>query len=313
MHKNVLSLIEYSKGKMDNKALTKLFETGMTDDPLDEIQEIITLISPGFPRAPLIELHHELELLFNGKHPLYRQSNTKYHNLDHTYSVVLATARIFHGLLCDGWPVSDETLNKALYSAYFHDCGLLLKITEEEKTGASFTIGHEKRSMFFMADYLKEKGFSLPFITDCSVIIQSTNLSVNPDTLFFPSAEMQLASFAVGSADILAQMADRYYLERLPLLFQEFQEAGIDRHSSPLELMEQTSTFYEQIVVDRLYRVFGNLVKYMRVHFRERWGIDRSLYIESIKKNIKYNQYILDKKKADMTSLKQYLRRIPPS
>ena len=298
---------------MDNKALTKLFETGMTDDPLDEIQEIITLISPGFPRAPLIELHHELELLFNGNHPLYRQSNTKYHNLDHTYSVVLATARIFHGLLCDGWPVSDETLNKALYSAYFHDCGLLLKITEEEETGASFTIGHEKRSMFFMADYLKEKGFSLPFITDCSVIIQSTNLSINPDTLFFPSAEMQLASFAVGSADILAQMADRYYLERLPLLFQEFQEAGIDRHSSPLELMEQTSAFYEQIVVDRLSRVFGNLVKYMRVHFRERWGVDRSLYMESIKKNIKYNQYILDKKKVDMTSLTQYLRRIPPS
>ncbi|RUM45233.1 MAG: hypothetical protein DSY80_03570 [Desulfocapsa sp.] len=298
---------------MDNIALAKLFETGKTDDPLDEIQFIIGRMSPGFPQAPLIELHRELELLFNGKHPLYRQSNTKYHNLDHTYSVVLATARIFHGLFCDGWPVSDETLNKALYSAYFHDCGLLLKITEEAETGARFTIGHEKRSMFFMADYLQEKGFSMPFITDCSVIIQSTNLGINPDTLFFPSAEMQLASFAVGTADILAQMADRYYLERLPLLFQEFQEGGIDRHSSTLELMRQTSDFYESVVVDRLSQVFGNLVKYMRIHFRERWGVDRSLYLESIKKNLKYNQYILETKKVDMDSLKQYLRRVPPS
>lgn len=298
---------------MDNIALTKLFETGKSDDPLDEIQEIINLISPGFAWEPIIELHHELELLFNGNHPLYRQSNTKYHNLDHTYSVVLATARIFHGLLCDGWSVSDETLNKALYSAYFHDCGLLLKISEEADTGARFTIGHEKRSMFFMADYLKEKGFSIPFITDCSVIIQSTNLSINPDTLFFPSAEMQLASFAVGSADILAQMADRYYLERLPLLFQEFQEAGIDSHSSPLELMEHTSEFYEKVVVDRLSRVFGNLAKYMRIHFRERWGVDKNLYMESIKKNIKYNQFIIEKKNDDMDSLKKYLRRVPPS
>ena len=84
-------------------------------------------------------------------------------------------------------------------------------------------------------------------------------------------------------------------------------------HSSPLELMEHTSEFYEQIVVDRLSRVFGNLVKYMRIHFRERWGVDRSFYMESIKKNLKYNQYIIETKKADMDSLKQYLRRVPPS
>ncbi len=296
---------------MENYALTRLLETGMSDDPLDEIQHLLKLLSPALPREPIVDLHNELKLIFNGEHPLYQQSNTHYHNLEHTYGVVLATVRIFHGLLCDGWPVTDETLSKALYSAYFHDCGLLLKKTEEEESGASFTIGHEKRSMFFMADYLKEKGYPIPFIADCSVIIQSTNLSINPDTLFFSTAEMQLASFAVGSADIMAQLADRYYIERLPLLFQEFLDGGVNHHKSLWELMEQTSVFYEKVVVDRLSHVFGNLAKYMRIHFRERWGIDRNLYLESIKKNVKYINYIINTEKVEIASLRNYLRRVP--
>lgn len=296
---------------MDNLFLAKMLETGYTEDPLDEILAILTLMSPDFKRASLLELHREIGLVFEGRHPDYRQSNTKYHNLDHTYSVVLATLRLFHGLYCDGWPVSRDTLTKALFSAYFHDCGLLLKNSEEAVTGATYTIGHEKRSMFFMADYLKEKNFSMPFITDCSLIIQCTNLSIDPDSLFFPSAEMQMASFAVGSADILAQMADRYYLERLPSLFQEHQEGGIANYNSVIELMQQTSAFYHDVVVDRLSRVFGNLTKYMQIHFRERWGVDKNLYLDNIKKNVKYIQLIL-KSCNDMDSLKLYLRRLPP-
>ncbi|MCK5070871.1 MAG: hypothetical protein KAR01_10020, partial [Desulfocapsa sp.] len=71
---------------MDNFALTKLLESGNTDDPLDEILEILSLIVPDFKQDPLVALHQEIGLIFAGEHPDYRQSNTKYHNLDHTYS-----------------------------------------------------------------------------------------------------------------------------------------------------------------------------------------------------------------------------------
>jgi len=297
---------------MDNLLLTKTLETGHTEDPLDEILAVLTLMNADFHRAPIIEMHREIGLIFEGKHPDYRQSNTKYHNLDHTYSVVLATVRLFHGLFCDGWPVSEETISKALYSAYFHDCGLLLKNSEDANSGATYTVGHEKRSMFFMADYLKNKKFSLPFITDCSVIIQCTNLSVDPDSLFFPSAEMQLASFAVGSADVLAQMADRYYLERLPSLFQEHQEGGVANYDTAVELMQQTSVFYHEVIVDRLSSVFGNLTKYMQIHFRERFGVDRNLYLDNIKKNVKYLRLIVQSCN-DLETLQHYLRRLPPN
>lgn len=299
---------------MDNFALTKLLESGNTDDPLDEILEILSLIVPDFKQDPLVALHQEIGLIFAGEHPDYRQSNTKYHNLDHTYSVVLATTRLFHGLSCDGWPVLEETVAKALYSAYFHDCGLLLKKSEVAETGATYTIGHEKRSVFFLADYLKEKEFPVSFITDCSVIIQCTNLRIDPGSLFFPSAEMQLASFAVGTADILAQMADRYYLERLPSLFQEHQEGGVADHNSVVELMEQTSMFYHDLVTSRLSNDLGDLSKYMQVHFCERWGVDQNLYLESIDKNITYIHMIVGSCDTNTEeSLHQCLRRIPPS
>ncbi len=299
---------------MDNFALTKLLGSGQSKDLLDEIQDILSLMVPNFKQNLLVELHREIGLIFAGEHPDYRQSNTKYHNLDHTYSVVLATARLFHGLFCDGWPASEETIAKALYSAYFHDCGLLVKESEVAETGATYTVGHEKRSVFFMADYLKEKEFPPSFITDCSVIIQCTNLSIDPASLFFPSAEMQLASFAVGSADILAQMADRYYLERLPLLFQEHQEGGVADHNSAMELMEQTFKFYNDLVKNRLSNDLGDLTKYMQVHFRERWGVDKNLYLDSIHNNIMYLHSIVELCDTHTEeSLKKYLRRTPPS
>ncbi|MEN8190917.1 MAG: hypothetical protein ABFS19_13810 [Thermodesulfobacteriota bacterium] len=116
----------------------------------------------------------------------------------------------------------------------------------------------------------------------------------------------------MGSADILAQMADRYYLERLPLLFAEHQEGGIGNYNSVLELMEQTSDFYHNVVIDRLAHSFGNLTKFMQVHFRERWGMERNLYLENIKKNIKYIRFVLRECQGDIDSVKKYLRRIPP-
>ena len=37
----------------------------------------------------------------------------------------------------------------------------------------------------------------------------------------------------LGTADLVAQMADKNYQEKLPLLFLEFQEAGMEEFESP--------------------------------------------------------------------------------
>ena len=44
----------------------------------------------------------------------------------------------------------------------------------------------------------------------------------------------------------------------------------------------------------------------MIYHFKERWNIDKDLYMDSIEKNIKYLQYILENHEKDY---RDYLRR----
>lgn len=297
---------------MDCSHLSQLFDTGASSNPMEEILTLLTTISPEYPLFPIRQAHQEIARFFAGNHPGYRSSKTKYHNLRHSYSVVLATVRIFHGLFCEGVHFSEDTLTKSLYSAYFHDCGLLLKNSETEATGAAFTKEHERRSIVVLEHYLDEQGISTSILTDCSLIIQCTDLNVDPGTLDFPSEEIRLASSVVASADILAQMADRYYLERLPFLFQEHKEGGINNHASAIELMQRTSYFYHDVIVDRLERVLGNLAQVLRVHFRERWGLDRNLYLENINNNIEYIKTVVQSCDKELNGLQHFLRRTPP-
>jgi len=48
---------------LDNLFLTKLLESGYTEDPLDEILAVLTLMAPDFPGEPLIDLHREIGLI----------------------------------------------------------------------------------------------------------------------------------------------------------------------------------------------------------------------------------------------------------
>ena len=98
----------------------------------------------------------------------------------------------------------------------------------------------------------------------------------------------------VGSADLIAQMADRNYLEKLPLLFLEFKEARMSGFVTPLELFKNTGEFYHSVVRTRLTKEMGNVSSAALFHFKERWGIDRDLYAEAITNNIKYMTKIYD-------------------
>ena len=61
----------------------------------------------------------------------------------------------------------------------------------------------------------------------CSQMIQCTKLSLSPKDLVFDTEEVKLMGHILGTADIIAQMADRVYLERLPLLFDELKEGVV--------------------------------------------------------------------------------------
>ncbi len=233
-------------------------------------------------------IFEDIKLLFMGEYPGYRSSNTKYHDFEHTLSVVLATARLIHGCSADGLTFLPRETLLTLIASLLHDVGLIQEKNDLEGSGAKYTVGHEERSIAFLNEYLADKGFSAVEIETCSNFIRCTILSLPPDQVAFSSPKHQKLGYIVGSADLLAQMADRLYLEKLLLLYKEFEEARLPGFDSELELLKKTKDFFEVVAKKRLNDDLGGVCRYMRTHFKSWINIDQDFYSESIKNNITY-------------------------
>ena len=271
----------------DKDRLHDLTDTDSPADSLAEIKNILLLMDPHLDPSPIEKMYADIIRLFNGEFPGYRASNTKYHDLEHTCSTALATARLVHGLHVQGQAFSPRIVRLCLIGALFHDTGLIQTEEEVKGTGAQYTIGHEDRSIAVMEKYLTENGYSQEDIRDCGHIIKCTELFFPIEDIPFESEEVRIMGKVLGTADLVAQMADKNYQEKLPLLFLEFQEAGMEGFETPLELFRKTEEFYRSVARKRMTGVLGGVSSAARYHFRERWKIDSNLYEESIKQNIR--------------------------
>ena len=270
-----------------NNRLYDLTDTNSAVESIAEIKNILLLIDPPPDPSPIEKVFADVLRLFRGEFPGYQASNTKYHNLEHTCSTALAAARLIHGLHVQGKVFSPRIVQLCLIGALFHDTGLIQTAVDTEGTGAKYTIGHEERSIAVMENYLTENGYLPEDIRDCSHLIKSTELFLPVDDIPFETEEVKIIGKVLGTADLVAQMADRDYQEKLPLLFLEFQEAGMEGFETPLELFKNTEEFYRSVVRKRMTGVLGGVSTAALHHFRERWKIDKNLYEESIKYNIR--------------------------
>jgi hypothetical protein len=110
----------------------------------------------------------------------------------------------------------------------------------------------------------------------------------------------------LGTADLLGQMADRSYLERLPFLYREFQEGRVPGFESELDLLKKTPAFWE-FTQSRLAVDLRNMDRYMRDHFRVWWGLDQDLNRDTIEENIAYLKFVLENHGSEYH---KYLRRV---
>jgi hypothetical protein len=271
----------------DNDRLYELTDTNSPSETWAEIKYILHLIDPALVPSPIEKIFGDIVLIFTGKFPGYRAANAKYHTLEHTCSTALATARLIHGLHVQREVFSPRLIQLCLIGALFHDTGLIQTEDEVTGTGAQYTVGHENRSITVMEKYLSDKGYSREDIRDCGHMIKSTELAFPMADIPFASEEVATMARIVGTADLVAQMADKHYQEKLPLLFLEFQEAGIKGFETPLELFKQTEGFYRSIARKRMKNELKGLSSAALYHFRYRWNIDRNLYEDSIKYNIR--------------------------
>jgi len=265
------------------------------NDIVGEVQYILNLIHPEFDFSPISRIFCDTLRLFGGEYEGYRACNTRYHDIEHTVMVFLASARLVHAVAISGWNLREKDIDLCLAASLLHDAGFIQTDDDIEGTGAKYSIGHERRSVEFIRTYLGERGYSDDQISACASMIECTILAVSPRDIVFRDDDVEILGKIVGTADLVAQIADRIYLEKLLYLYEEFAEAHIPGFDSELDLLKKTGVFYEEISKKRLNNDLGGVSKLMHHHFRERWAIDKDLYEEYIEKNIDYLKGVLQR------------------
>lgn len=244
--------------------------------------------------------------LFAGGFPGYRACDTDYHDLRHTMAVLLATARISDGLFIEKGPCPVALCRNLYIAAICHDTGYIRTLDEEGGTGARFTSVHVSRSAMFAKAH-RERWDVTEADAACSArIILATGLKDEYGEQAWADSDERQGGAILASADLVGQMADRAYLEKLLFLYYEFKEAGFLGYETEFDMLRNTMGFYE-MTVDRLDNSLGGIRVAARRHFAERWNLDRDLYAESMARQINYLRGILD---DASTNFRKKLKRI---
>jgi len=290
---------------METMQLSRFVNMSNPDHVLNEARTIVSMPFPEFDFETLTRVFTDIVSLFRGDYPGYRECTTEYHDLKHTTDTFLAMARLIHGALIVGKHLTEDQVMLGLICALMHDTGFIKTLDDNDGTGAKYIDMDTKRSIVFMENYITENRFSREDFGDFPNILTCTDLGTDIREIPFASPEIELLGKLLGTADLVGQMADRTYLEKLLFLFYEFKEGGVMGYNSELHLLTKTKKFYD-MTRKRLARDLSGVNEYVRHHFRVRWNLDRDLYMEALEKNMAYLNFILKHHKKDY---RDHLRR----
>jgi hypothetical protein len=255
------------------------------DRPAEVCEEVCRIFSARYPDhswEPLERVFGDIADLFGGRWAGYRQCDTPYHDLHHTLDVTLALARLIDGH--DRTRGAAEQLGPVralvgVVAALFHDSGYIL---EEQDTarrcGAEYTLVHVSRSAGLLSRYLARIGLAR-HAEVAAEIVHYTGYERPFDTIKLHDRRDQLLGFMLGTADLIAQMSDRTYLEKCrDYLFDEFVHAGIAHealpdgrirvnYGSPADLLFKTREFFQRIALPRLDDSFEGVYRFAGAHF----------------------------------------------
>ena len=262
---------------------------------LNRIDEILKRTWPDFDHAVLAQAVDDVARAFRGDYPGLLRCDTHYHDLRHALDAGLAMARLLDGharaTRDAGGPIIDaEHALLGVLLALNHDIGLLRRENEAHLQGASLTPVHERRGVGFMTGYLAQT--PLAHLADKAELIMVTRLDYHMPQGMSPVDSA--LSCLLGSADLMAQLADRNYLEKCrEFLFIEFSAIGIAGGSdgpypTPEILLKKTPAFYTGLLRQRIHDEYGDADRFMAVHFD-----GPCPYTASIERNFNYLQKVL--------------------
>jgi len=262
---------------MRDLAYQELFPINSPHIVFKEVLEILNLISQKVEIQQVRRVFGLVESLYQGTYPGYKACSTGYHDYRHALDTLLAMSRLIHGAWVDEVSFSERHIYLGMVSAILHDVGYIQDASDRKGTGAKYTIGHEQRSMDFLSRHGTEFGLSTEEIALGRTLIFCTDLDVDISAVPFQSAQIEQLGRMLSAADLMAQLADRFYLEKLLFLYKEHTEAGLGDHQSELSFLHKAVEFYD-IFEQRLKTTLSKANEYMQLHFASKWNIDKSLY-----------------------------------
>ena len=300
-----MMLSDHKKEKPSSPQLSLLVNT---IDPFKVLEEVKIIFQDMFSKGDftlLSAVFEDVFSLFSGKYCGFKACDTPYHNLKHTTDVFLAMARLIHGAHTQGFTLNAIDANLGLVAALMHDTGYIQKDSENYDNSAKLAPAHIDRSIAFMAHVLTQKGYSQDSVLQCEQAILCTDLEKPLNTIPFQSPSAKLLGKMLASADLLAQKADRTYLEKLPLLYREFKEVDTGNYECEPKHIKG-ATLFNNRMNERLTTQLNSVNRFFQNHFRIRWNIDADLYQEAIDQAMTYLAHILE---SDAENYKIHFRR----
>ena len=268
-------------------------DTRVPQEVEEQVRTIYRSLFPGgdaeFPRRAFAWARR----CFTGQFADYQRIDARYHDFEHTLQGTLCLARLLHGYhTADARPeMTQHAFELALLAMLFHDTGYLKRRDDTEGTGAKYTLVHVARSADFAGEFLQHQGYSAADIEAIRHMICCTGVNADMAAIPFRNQLERNLGSALATADLLGQMAAPDYVEKLPVLFQEFAEAV--RHDGPNagrlaifksaeELMLNTPSFWENYVLPKINGDFGKL----HLFLNDPWPNGPNPYLKTIEQNL---------------------------
>jgi hypothetical protein len=296
-----------------------------TTDPVavgDEVIRLFKGLFDGGANRPLKRAFRDAARLYGGEHPDYCACDTEYHDIQHVLDVTLAMAR-----LMDGYQRSlqngAERLTRELFivgalAALFHDFGYLRRRGDHlHRHGAEYTLIHVSRGSTFLRHYVRSLGLSESMAHLAATLVHFTGYERPAETIRLSGTLERRLGQMLGTADIIAQMSDRCYLEKCrDRLYPEFvlgrlagEASGrlVERaYNLPVfasgdDLVHKTPGFYVG-ATKRLNLQLARSYDYATRHFH-----GTNPYLDAMETNVKYAQRV-----AHEPDVGPLLRRRPP-
>ncbi len=258
---------------------------------------------PGFDFSPLEVLFRDFAALYAGEFPGFRACDIKYHDAQHVLDVTLAMARLLDGHEHqpeEAGALGPELALAGVAAALFHDSGYIRRTRDTRNSnGAAYTRVHVSRSERFMSEYLPAVGLQHMTGT-CRRIVHFTGYERDTRGLAVADEREQRLGTLLGTADLIAQMADVNYVTKCrDHLYEEFEIGGMAGegarahhmgkvYRSPAHLLESTPGFIRDAIELRLEGEFDGVHRCAATHFG-----GRHLYMDAIFENCRRLQQLL--------------------